>query len=308
MKYRRLGKTNLKVSVVGIGTYQYGGEWGKDFTSGEVKEILERGNDLGINLIDTAECYGDHLSEALIGEALKGNREKWVIGTKFGHRFKPSFGREQIWDAKGVIKQLEDSLKALQTDYVDLYMFHSCTNDELNNDELWTALHKQVEAGKIRHLALSLKPVITDNLYQTETASKLGAEAIEIVYNRLDRGPEKEVFPFCAKNDLGILARVPLASGFLSGKYKPGAQFPESDVRSVQDRIAMDLRLKEVEEIRNKEVSKDMDMAQWAIAWCLQHDSVSACIPGYKSIKHLESAVRAADMDMVSDKHPQAWR
>lgn len=308
MKYRRLGKTDLKVSVIGIGTYQYGGEWGKSFTLDEVKRILERSSDLGLNLIDTAECYGDHLSEALIGEALKGSRHKWTVATKFGHRFKSNFGREAIWDAKGVLTQLEDSLKALQTDYIDMYMFHSGGNNELNNDELWTLLHKQVDAGKIRHLGISLSPAVTDNLYQTETALGLGIETIEILYNRLDRNPEKEVFQLCRKNDFGVLARVPLASGYLSGKYKPGAEFVDSDVRSVHDRIAVDLKLKQVEEIKKNEVPENLDMAQWAIAWCLQHDAVSTCIPGFKSVEQLESGAKAAGLDMVSDKHPQAWK
>ena len=87
MKYRRLGKTNLDVSVIGVGTWQFGGEWGKNFTQDEANQILSRAHDLGINLIDTAECYGDHTSERLIGGAIKTHRDKWFIATKFGHRF-----------------------------------------------------------------------------------------------------------------------------------------------------------------------------------------------------------------------------
>jgi len=306
MKYRRLGQTNLKVSVIGIGTWQYGGEWGKSFTHREVSEILDRGHDLGFNLIDTAECYGDHLSESLIGEATKATRHQWVICTKFGHKFDGLFKREQIWDTQGVLKQLDESLKALQTDYIDLYQFHSGSDETFNNEDLWAELRKQVAAGKIRHLGISLKS--NEDVYQTDSASRVGAETIQIVYSRLDRNPENDVFSSCIKHDLGVLARVPLAKGFLSGRYKPGAIFGNDDVRSNLDREWIDIRLRQAEEIMKNEVPKDLDMAQWAIAWCLQHDAISTCIPGYKNIGQLESGAKAVDLDMVSDMHPQAWK
>lgn len=306
MKYRRLGSTNLKVPVIGIGTWQYGGEWGKSYTSREVQDILRRGLELGGNLIDTAECYGDHLSESLIGEAIQGSRDKWIIATKFGHKFVSHLNRDNIWDASGVLKQLEESLRALRTDYVDLYQFHSGSNEALDNDDLWTMLHKQQEAGKIRHLGISIGS--NENLYQVEAAPKVGAKAIQVVYNRLDRNPEQAVFPSCVKHDLGVLARVPLASGFLSGNYKPGAAFADNDVRASRDREAMDERLRQVAAIREQEVPDGLDMAQWAIAWCLQHEAVSTCIPGFKSVAQLESAFQAADLDMVSENHPAAWR
>jgi aryl-alcohol dehydrogenase-like predicted oxidoreductase len=306
MKYRRLGNTELKVPVIGIGTWQYGGEWGKEFTVKEVQAILGRGLELGCNLIDTAECYGDHLSESLIGEAIQGNRSEWVIATKFGHHFHGHLKRQDDWSPAGVVKQLEASLSALRTDYVDLYQFHSGSDDALLNDELWDVLHRQQEAGKIRHLGISIGS--NENVRQVEASPRLKAEAIQVVYNRLDRAPEKEVFSSCLRHDLGVLARVPLASGFLSGNYKPGAVFGQDDVRSSRDREATDKRLQEVADIREREVPEGVDMAQWAIAWCLQHEAVSTCIPGFKSVAQLESALKAAELDMVSEDHPAAWR
>src|SRR5437868_4042374 len=119
MKYRGLGKTDLKVSVIGVGTWQLGGEWGKEFSEGEVDVILGRAQELGINLIDTAECYGDHTSEFLIGNAIKNQRDKWIIATKFGHRFTGFMQRSDERSVLDVKKQLEDSLRALQVDYID---------------------------------------------------------------------------------------------------------------------------------------------------------------------------------------------
>src|SRR3954447_6772624 len=130
MKYRRLGRTGIKVSVVGVGTWQFGGEWGKDFTQDEVDRMLRRAKDLGINLIDTAECYGDHLSESLIGNAIRGDRAAWVVATKFGHKYHGHLNRTDERSAADVHVQLEDSLRALKTDYIDVYQYHSVRNAE----------------------------------------------------------------------------------------------------------------------------------------------------------------------------------
>lgn len=305
MKYRRLGKTGLKVSVIGVGTWQFGGEWGHDFTEAEVDAILDKAQETGINLIDTAECYGDHLSESLIGQYLaRHRREDWVIATKFGHHFTGRFSREQQWSADQVVRQLDASLKALRTDYIDIYQFHSGADDVFDNDDLWTALDKQVQAGKIRHLGISIGS--NDNLHQTDASSKVGAEVIQVVYNRLDRKPEERVFPSCQRQDLGVLARVPLASGYLSGKYKPGAEFAETDVRHNHDKEKTLMKLKQVEEIRRHEVPEGMNMAQWALAWCLKHPAVTAVIPGCKSPEQVEANAGAAQY--VGDNHPQAWK
>lgn len=305
MKYRRLGKTDLKVSVIGVGTWQFGGEWGMDFTQAEVDQILNKAKELGINLIDTAECYGDHLSEKLIGEYLKKDRrEDWIVATKFGHHFHERFTRTNDYSAQSVLQQLDQSLKALQTDYIDLYQFHSGPDEAFDNDELWTMLDKQISAGKIRHLGLSIAK--NDNLHQTASASKINAQTIQIVYNRLDRKPEQDVFASCQEQDLGVLARVPLASGYLSGKYKPGTVFAGNDVRHRHDQEHVRHLLSQVEEIKQQEVPAGMDMAQWALAWCLKHPAVTTVIPGSKSPAQVEANAKAADY--VTDDHPQVVR
>lgn len=303
MKYRRLGKTELNVSVVGVGTWQFGGEWGMDFTQAEVDQILHKAKELGINLIDTAECYGDHLSERLIGDYLKRDRrEDWIVATKFGHHFHDRFTRTNEYGAAEVLTQLDRSLKALQTDYIDLYQFHSGPDEAFDNDALWTMLDKQVSAGKIRHLGLSIAK--NDNLHQTSSASQVNAKTIQVVYNRLDRKPEEAVFASCEEQDLGVLARVPLASGYLSGKYKPGAVFAGNDVRHRHDPEHVKNLLQQVEEIQRTEVPEGVDMAQWALAWCLNHPAVTTVIPGSKSPAQVEANAKAALL--VRDDHPQA--
>lgn len=305
MQYRRLGSTDLKVSAIGIGTWQFGGEWGKDFSQAEVNEILNQCKEVGINLIDTAECYGDHLSERLIGEFIsQDRREDWIIATKFGHHFHENFKRTNHWSAQEVQSQLERSLKSLRTDYIDLYQFHSGGDDVFNNDDLWTFLDKQVQAGTIRHLGISIGS--NKNIHQTAAATEVGAKAIQVVYNRLDRGPEEEVFPSCIEQDLGVLARVPLASGYLSGKYKPGAQFSANDVRSNHDQVETAKKLEQVAQIMENEVPEGTNMAQWALAWCLKHPAVTCVIPGCKNIEQVNSNAAAANY--ISENHPHAWK
>jgi len=305
MKYRRLGKTNLEISVVGIGTWQYGGEWGKEFTQYEVDAILNKASETGINFIDTAECYGDHLSESLIGDYISRNkREDWIVATKFGHHFHNNFERTRHWSASDVLSQLDASLNSLKTEYIDLYQAHSCSDEEFNNDELWTMLDKQVQAGKIRHLGISLRS--NEESYQTDKASNVNVGAIQVVYNRLDRKPEEKIFPSSERQNLGVLARVPLASGYLSGKYKPGAVFKSDDVRSKHDTEETASLLKQVEEISRTEVPQDIPMATWALAWCLNHSAVTAVIPGCKSPEQVELNAKAAEL--AKDDHPQKTR
>ncbi len=305
MKYRRLGMTGLTVSVVGVGTWQFGGEWGTPPGQREVDHMLGRAQELGINLIDTAECYGDHLSESLIGTAIRTTRTQWIIATKFGHKFHSNFERTQEWSPQQVQQQLEDSLTALGTDYIDLYQFHSGTDAVFDQDALWQMLTAQVQAGKIRHLGISIGS--NDNLYQTQRATQVGAGALQVVYNRLDRTPEERVFPACVAQDLGVLARVPLASGYLSGKYKPGTAFvAPDDVRSRQDQEEVQAKLSLVEQIKHTEVPAGVAMAPWAIGWCLQHPAVTCVIPGCKSVEQVESNASAATLELVRDDHPQA--
>ncbi|MBM7539994.1 aldo/keto reductase [Amphibacillus cookii] len=304
MQYRKIGQTSLDVSVIGLGTWQFGGEWGVDFTQDQVDAILDQAKQEGINLLDTAECYGDHLSEKFIGDYLKRNsREDWIIATKFGHHFHAPFERTRHVDAKDVLKQLDTSLKALNTDYIDLYQSHSLTDEEFNNDALWTMLDKQKQAGKIHTIGLSLQN--NPSVYQTKQAKSVGVDALQIVYNRLTQEPEQDIFPIAEAEQLGVLARVPLASGYLSGKYQPGATFKKGDVRSRHNQDEQARKLMEVSKIAESEVPNAVPMATWALAWCLQHEAVTAVIPGCKSPEQVSKNAAAVQLDLVSKAHPQ---
>ena len=296
MKLKQLGKTNERVSVVGLGTWQFGGEWGVDFTTEQVDSIFDAARDCGINLIDTAECYGDHLSESFIGAAIESDRDNWFLATKFGHHFHEKYTRSELHTGPDVVKQLEDSLRALRTDRIDLYQYHSWSNDEVYADDVQSALLKAKDDGKIRFLGNSVQTK-GDSSIQVAQCSQHQMDAIQIVYNRLAREPEEKSFSICQEQNLGVLARVPLASGYLSGKYKPGHHFSDNEVRGkYHEEADRNRQLAEVEKIKSDEVPEGVDMAQWAIAWCLKHPAVTSVIPGVKNADQVRSNAAASEL------------
>ena len=304
MKYRSFSRKNIRVSVIGLGTWQFGGEWGQTYSQSEVNGIVDACRETGINLLDTAECYGDGVSERLVGKAITADRDRWFLATKFGHHYKGDFQRDQLWSAGDVQKQLEQSLKNLNTDYIDLYQFHSGGEEAFDNEELWTMLSKQLDAGKIRQIGVSLTSNAETRDSQAPRVAGVGAEAVQVVYSRLVSSAEEIVFPACIKDGLGVLARVPLASGFLTGKYSPGVTFPEGDYRGNLGREKLDAMAEEAARIKKSEVPAGTSMAAWALAWCLKHEAVACVIPGARNIDQLKANATAAVM--AEESHPLA--
>ena len=296
MIYRTLGRTTLRPSVIGLGTWQFGGEWGVNFTQAQVDAILDAAAECGLNFIDTAECYGpEHLSEKLVGDYLsRRDRSKWIVATKFGHHFKSFLDRDDDFSIAGVAAQLDASLRALHVETIDLYQFHSGSDAIFQNQELWTFLAQQKAAGKIRHIGASILQKGSE--LQAREAAHYGVESLQVFYNRLDRRAEQIYFPYAERDGLGLLARVPLASGLLSGKYKPGTTFTGNDVRAKFDAEKLKRDLAEVERLAQTEVPAGVPMAQWAMAWCLQNPLVTAIIPGSKNAAQVRANAAAADL------------
>ncbi len=298
MVYRALGATGIQVSVVGLGTWQFSGEWGRSYTERDARLIIDAARQQGITLIDTAECYGDHLSERLVGKAIRGDRERWIVATKFGHAWTGHLGRDQRWSAREVRGQLEASLGALGLEKIDLYQFHSGRNDVFDNDELWSMLQQQKTAGKIGHIGISISSSIpeAEKDHQAVRARAVGAECLQVVYNRLDRRPEDGILPLARRENLGFLARVPLASGFLSGTIRADRSFSANDHRSQKSPEEIRRTVEEVERIRKEEVPPGTAMAAWALAWCLRQPGVTAVIPGASRPEQVAANAAAADL------------
>lgn len=220
-----------------------------------------------------------------------GNRD-----TKFGHEFHGFQKRTRNFTPSAMQEQLEGSLRALQTDYIDVYQMHSPLDQEFDNDALWDLLSRQVKAGKVRFLGVSLSRQTSQQSleHQVRRAVKYGASVIQLMYNRLVRTPEEKILPFCQDNDLGVFARAPLASGVLTGKYSPGAAFSKNDLRSGRDQVVLQQQLHDAAKIKEREIPAGTNMAAWSLAWCLHHPAVSCVIPGCKNPEQVAANASAS--------------
>jgi aryl-alcohol dehydrogenase-like predicted oxidoreductase len=231
----------------------------------------------------------------LVGDYLaRRDRSRWIVATKFGHHFRSFMDRTDDFSPGEARRQLEASLRALRVEKIDLYQFHSGPDAAYLNEDLWAALAKEKGAGRIGHLGVSILQKGSET--QAREARRLGVETAQVFYNRLDRRAEEMYFPWARRDGLGLLARVPLASGLLTGKYKAGATFPANDVRAKFDPEKMRKDLAEAERIGRTEVPAGVAMSQWAIAWCLRDPVVSATIPGCKDAAQVAANAAAADL------------
>ncbi len=289
MQYRILGKTNLSVSAIGIETHQWSGRGGLFFSEEEVGEMLSRAEELCINFIDTGECYLYHAAERLIGSALVKKRHKFIIATKFGHTVREG---EVVggWEGDIIEKELDASLKALRTDYIDVYQAHINAPGDGQSflshaGEIRDVLEAALGAGKIRFVGICLG----DNVLMDEDGKILsGALAalplatVQTVYNRINAEAEKNIIPVAMKENLGIIARIPLAKGYLSSRFRPPEDYDEK-------------RLAVVEKIKQEEMPQGVDLAEWAIGWCLRREEIATVVPGCSATAHLDSSVKALE-------------
>ena len=292
MKNRSLHNTGLNLSMIGLGTEQFSGDLGITYSEKEVSDILMLAEDNGINHLDTAECYGNHLSEKLIGKSLI-NRDRWLIASKFGHKYKGNL-KSAAYDLKSVQTQLNQSLKALNTSYIDIYYFHSGDDEQFNNDKLWTYLNKQVEEGKIRFLGLSFKhSLVHQNKYlQIEKANEYNIKIIQTVYSYISQESAENLIPLCRANGLDIIGRMPLAKGLLTGKYKSNKDFSDNDSRLIFSEFneeAFDKIRYELSHVPKEELS------QWAISWSILSGVVDATVVGCKNKDQLLSNISSVN-------------
>jgi len=286
LNYKKLTDIDIKISVLGLGTEQFSRSWGKKILTEEIKKIFSQATDQGINHIDTAECYGDHISEKLIGDYMN-NKNKWIISTKFGHTYKKKH-TEDSYDLNSVKLQLENSLRALKRDYIDIYYFHTGNNEQFFNDDLWEFLNREIKKGKIRYLGLSLKHelVLKKNYKQIKNLKKYGISFVQTVFNYLSQESSEYVFDECRKNNIYIIGRMPLAKGLLTGKYKSDDDFNRGDPRlksKLFNKKAYKIIFNDLQSIPRNQLSK------WSISWVLSNPNIISTVVGCKNLKQLNS-------------------
>lgn len=300
MIYRELGRTGWKISTVGFGTWAIGGGWGQ-VDEQESLAALNRAIDLGVNFFDTADAYG---SEPLLGELRRSRREPIYIATKIGMQVNP---HPSGYNRKNITLFVENSLRNIGVDALDLLQLH-CPPIQVYNDQTFAILDDLVKQGKVRHYGVSVEKIA-----EAQRAIQFpGVETVMLVFNIFRQRPIQDFLPEAKKHRVGVLARVPLASGLLSGKMTAATKFARDDHRFFNrtgeafDRgetfagVDYETGLRAVEELRPL-VPSGTTMAQFALRWVLMFEEVSSAIAGAKRVAQEEDNACAASLPPLTD-------
>jgi len=302
VEYREFGRTGWKISAIGFGAWAIGREWGP-VDDRDSMTALHRALDLGVNFFDTADVYG---SERLLARLRQERREPFYVATKAGRRLRPHVA--DGYNRQNLTAFVEDSLRALRTETIDLLQLHCPPTEVYSRPEVFGMLDDLAAQGKIRYYGVSVEKV-AEALTAIEYPH---VQSVQIIFNIFRQKPEEEFFPAARRRRVGILARVPLASGLLTGKMAPATAFAPDDHRNFNrhgeafDRgetfagVDFEEGLAAVEEVRPL-VPVGASMAQLALRWILMFDAVSSTIPGAKNPAQVEDNVRAADVPALPD-------
>ncbi|HKP14490.1 MAG TPA: aldo/keto reductase [Gemmatimonadaceae bacterium] len=313
MDYRPLGRTGWKISEISYGAWAIGGDaWGKT-DDAESMRSLHRAIDLGVNFVDTADVYGDGHSERLIARLRKERSEEIIVATKAGRRLDPHVA--EGFTRRNLSAFVDRSLKNLDSDAIDLLQLHCPPPDVYDMPEVFGILDDLVVRGKLRYYGVSVERVEE----ALRAARHPNVQSIQIIFNMFRLKPAEELFPLVREKQIGILARVPLASGLLSGRLRRDSTFEPRDHRSYNRHgesfdvgetfsgVDYDTGLDAVEALRAL-VPPDATMAQLALRWILMFPEVTAAIPGAKNVQQTEDNVHAADLSPLTEAQMDAVR
>ncbi|HZT98835.1 MAG TPA: aldo/keto reductase [Ktedonobacteraceae bacterium] len=307
MEYRPLGRTSWNISVIGFGAWGIGGDaWGSTDDKASLA-ALHRAIDLGVNFIDTADVYGGGHSEQLITQVRKERREQIIIATKAGRRLNPHTA--EGYNRQNLTSFVERSLKNLETEALDLLQLHCPPSEVYDMPEVFGILDDLVKQGKIRFYGVSVERV--DEALKAITYPNV--QSVQIIFNMFRLKPAEQFFAAAREHRVGILARVPLASGLLTGKLRPQTQFAPNDHRNYNRHgeafdqgetfsgVDYETGLQAVEALRPL-VPQGATMAQFALRWILMFPEVTAAIPGAKNPQQAEDNVHAAALPPLSNE------
>ena len=290
MKKRKLGKTDLEVSELGFGCWAIGGSSYGRTDDKESLKALAHAFDQGINFFDTADTYGHGHSEELVGETFKENskRSQAVIASKVGWDFYHG-GNKKNFDPDYIRFACGESLRRLNTDYIDLYQLHNPKLEMIEEGSVFKVLDQLKKEGKIRHAGISIH-LAKEGVAAIRNKS---AETIQAIYNLLDQRIRHELMPLCEEHNIGLIVREPLYCGLLTGKYTVESHFSKDDHRNrwMRDKYLTDLE--KIEQIKSGFDTNKVSLKQAAVEFVLAEGAVSAVIPGMKTVLHVEDHLRA---------------
>jgi aryl-alcohol dehydrogenase-like predicted oxidoreductase len=297
LKLRSLGRTGIRISEIGFGAWAIGGGailGGHPVGFGSVDDkvslaALQRAFELGVNFVDTADAYGNGHSERIVGQAVKNSPRRVHIATKVGTIRRDPDPSTKDFSKTYVHAACDRSLERLGVTMIDLYQLHNPPDEVIAGNEIWDALRELKDKSKIACYGIS----ISRPEQGIKAIEKGDVDSIQVVYNLLERDAEKELFPLAERKSVSIIARVPLASGLLSGKYAPGHRFAADDHRSASYGPGkLEETLQRVEKF--KFLAQGRTLAQAALKFCLANPAVSAVIPGIKTPQQSEENIAAA--------------
>jgi aryl-alcohol dehydrogenase-like predicted oxidoreductase len=290
MEYRMLGRTGLRVSDIGFGAMTIGGEIFGATDDSESLRALNRALDLGMNFIDTADAYGRGHSEELIARLLATRRHEVVLATKGGNQFTVRQGLRNF-DPDYITAALEQSLKRLQIETIDLYQLHNPSQEVMRRGEIFDRLERFKREGKIRFYGVSIEKT-DDGIVAVETGKP---DTLQLVYNILHQDPEERLFPLAQRENVGIIARVPLERGALSGRFQSAAGFADRDWRRgvfPGDQLAqVNAAVAKLQFLVKGNVP---NLADAALRFILSQPAVSAIIPGIRTVRQVEDNIAAS--------------
>ena len=311
MKYRKLGKTGLNVSEISLGTWQVGGKWGSGFDDALAEQIINEAIDAGINFIDTADVYEAGASEAAVGRVIKSRSEKVYLATKCGRQISPHVN--EGYTVQALRRFVEDSLKNTGLDCLDLIQLHCPPVEVYYRPEIFELFDRLKDEGKIKNLGISVEKI--------EEAIK-GIEfpnvtTVQIIFNMFRQRPAELFFEQARKKDVGVIVRVPLASGLLTGRFSSKSTFGKDDHRFFNREgagfdkgetfsgVPYEIGLQAVEELKKLFPEYD-NLAPVALRWILDFPEVGCIIPGASKVEQLHSNIKATGLTPLTEDQKNA--
>ncbi len=316
MRYRKLGRTNFEVSEIGYGAWGIGGNQWLGGNDRESLAALRRAIELGLNFIDTALAYGDGHSEQLVGRVVREAGHKIYVATKVPPKnqlwpAQPGIGIDQVFPYDYIMSSTETSLRNLGVDTIDLQQLHVWNPEWIGRDEWRRAFEELKRSGKVRAMGISINDHQPDSALEIIKTGLV--DTVQVIYNIFDQSPERNLYPLTIERNIGVIARVPLDEGSLSGKIDENTTFPPGDFRNEYFQGDRKRQVKEhVDSLRRDLGLRDGELPEVALRFCLSHPAVSTVIPGMRSVRNAEANCAVPDQGPLSREalatlHRHAW-
>ena len=309
MQYRNFSNIGWKVSEIGLGCWAIGSEWG-EVSEVDAREVLKTSLDKGVNFFDTADVYGDGRSEKFVGEIIKSTSEKIFVTTKSGRRLNPH--NAEGYNLKNIEEFIDRSLINLGIDCIDLLQLHCPPSEICPKKATYEMMDEIVKKGKIANYGVSVEKVSE----AMDAIQFPNVKSIQIIFNIFRQKPAEIFFKEAAKKKIAIIARVPLASGLLTGKMNQNSVFPENDHRNYNitgeafdvgdtfSGVNFDKGLKAVEKLKNLK-PKNISLSELSLKWILMHDAVSVVIPGAINKNQVQMNANSSNIEDISNLLPK---